>query len=61
VNPSLAFLQEQSNHNFIQQAHKQGLKVFSFTLNNLQQAQSLLTLGLDGFFTDNESLYHLEY
>jgi glycerophosphoryl diester phosphodiesterase len=61
VNPSLDFLQQKNNHGFIQQAHQQNLQVFSFTLNDLQQVQSLLALGLDGFFTDNESLYHLEY
>lgn len=38
--------------NFIQKAHKNGFKVFAYTVNKPEDIQRVLGLGVDGFFTD---------
>lgn len=47
-NPSLSFL----NHDLVVAAHQAGLKVFVYTVNQPDDWQWLMSLGVDGVFTD---------
>lgn len=38
--------------NFVQKAHKNGFKIFTFTVNEPDDIQRVLSFGVDGFFTD---------
>ncbi|HVO66952.1 MAG TPA: glycerophosphodiester phosphodiesterase family protein [Syntrophales bacterium] len=40
------------NSQFMQRAHKRGLKVFVYTVNKPEDIERLKTLGVDGIFTD---------
>ncbi len=40
----------------IEYAHGKGLKVFVYTINDIKEAQELLSMGVDGIITDNPAL-----
>jgi glycerophosphoryl diester phosphodiesterase len=40
----------------IQDAHRRGLKVWVYTVNNVEKAQSLINLGVDGLISDHTPL-----
>ncbi|MCD6046822.1 MAG: glycerophosphodiester phosphodiesterase [Gammaproteobacteria bacterium] len=61
VNPSVMLLRDQMDNNFIAQAQQNNLKVFSYTINDPDEAQRLVSLGLNGFFTDNHLLYNWKF
>jgi glycerophosphoryl diester phosphodiesterase len=61
VNPSVMLLRDQTDNHFIAQAQQNNLKVFSYTINDLDEAQRLVSLGLNGFFTDNHLLYNWHF
>ena len=44
---------KQINREAIAEAHRRGLKVWVYTINELALAQSLLAMGVDGIITDN--------
>lgn len=46
-----------TNAAFIEECHKYGLKVFPYTVKSQKEADRLITLGVDGFFTSLETLY----
>lgn len=58
IHPSHHLLAGIAGFDFINHAHQSGLKVFVFTINDLIEAQELLTKKIDGYFTDNPLLYH---
>ena len=40
------------HESLVQRAHQAGLKVFVYTVNDVQEVQRLQSIGVDGFFTD---------
>lgn len=42
---------------FIEECHKYGLKVYPYTIKSQKEADRLIKLGADGFFTSLETLY----
>ncbi|MBR5691266.1 MAG: hypothetical protein IKX46_04855, partial [Verrucomicrobia bacterium] len=40
----------------IEYAHEKGLKVFVYTIDNMQKAQELLDMGVDAIITNNPAL-----
>lgn len=44
------------NPDAIRYAHEKGLRVFVYTINDIELAQSLLSMGVDGIITDNPSI-----
>ncbi len=57
IHPNVEILQL-PNSTFIKEMKENGLKIFSYTVNDPETAKALVAQGLDGFFTDNEMLYH---
>jgi glycerophosphoryl diester phosphodiesterase len=53
---SLHLYYKNINQNLIDQAHRQGRRVFAYTVNNPQDIKELINLGIDGIFTDDPSL-----
>lgn len=49
---SLNLWHETLNKNFVEKAHKKGLKVFVYTVNKPKDLEKLFDLNVDGFFTD---------
>lgn len=45
------------NAAFIEECHHYGLKVYPYTVKNQKEADRLINLGADGFFTSLETLY----
>jgi glycerophosphoryl diester phosphodiesterase len=48
VNPSLHFI----NRDFVEDAHKRGLKVFVWTVNDISDIEKMKRLGVDGIFSN---------
>ena len=46
----------QASKEAVEDAHKQGLKVWVYTINDPQLARDLLNAGVDGIITDNPAI-----
>lgn len=60
INPHIDILREQGGA-WIQRCHAAGLKAYSFTINTREESECFLAAGLDGFFTDDDTLYYMQY
>lgn len=56
INPNVTILRQEGSA-WIQRCHAAGLKACSFTINTQEESQFFLAAGLDGFFTDDSTLY----